>query len=108
MARSSLTRRVLPAALGAAAAAVLVPDLLGIDRRLPTIAAVAWRPQAVAGAALTAAALSAWRPARPARPAAAALAAVSAAGAAAIAARVRRPSAAASSGGRELTILSVN
>jgi endonuclease/exonuclease/phosphatase (EEP) superfamily protein YafD len=106
MARSSLTRRILPAALGAVAATILVPDLLKIDRRLLTIAAVAWRPHAVVSAALAAAALSAWRPARPA---AAALAAVSAAGAAAVIARVPRPVVGTSSaGGRELTILSVN
>ena len=99
-----LVRRALPVLVGGAAAAVLVPDVARLDRRLPMIATVAWRPQAVVGTALAAATLAA-PPAT--RPTAATLGAVAAAGAAALAARVRRP-APATPGPDDLTILSVN
>jgi endonuclease/exonuclease/phosphatase (EEP) superfamily protein YafD len=81
-------RRAAPVAAGALAAAVLLPDVLRLDRRLPAIATVAWRPQGVVCAAAGAAVLAVWRPARPT---AAALGAVAVAGAAAVAARLRRP-----------------
>jgi len=99
-------RRLAPAAvLGAAAVPVLVPDVLSLDQRLPMIATVAWRPQAVAGVALTATALAAWRPSRPA---AAALGAVAGAGLATLAARMRRSTPTATPTGTQLTVLSLN
>ena len=97
-------RRVVPTAVAAAAAAVLLPDVLGADRVLPSIAAVAWRPQALAGTALGALALSAWRPARPT---AAALGAVAAAALAAVVARSPRAGRIAP-GPDDLTILTAN
>ena len=104
MVLSRVTRRAVPVATAAAAAAVLLPDVLRLDRRLPLLAAVAWRPQAVVGTALAAAVLSV----RPrARPTAAALAVVAGAGAAATAARIPRP-AAAPPGPDDLTILALN
>jgi endonuclease/exonuclease/phosphatase (EEP) superfamily protein YafD len=97
-------RRAVPVAAGAAAAVVLVPDVLRLDRRLPGIATVAWRPQGIACAAAGAAVLAAWRPARPA---AAALGAAAAVGSVAVAARMRRPGATAA-GPATLTVLSLN
>ena len=58
--------RAVPAVLGGAAAAVLLRDVLRLDRRLPMLAAVARRPQAVVGVAAAGAALGAWRTTRPA------------------------------------------
>jgi endonuclease/exonuclease/phosphatase (EEP) superfamily protein YafD len=102
-----LARRAVPVLVGVAAGAVLVPDLLGRDRRLPMIATVAWRPQALAGAAAVAALLAPWRVTRPT---AAAVGAVALAGSVAIGARLRR--AAPPAGGRgsadSLTVLSAN
>jgi endonuclease/exonuclease/phosphatase (EEP) superfamily protein YafD len=92
-------------AIGLAAAAVLLPDLVGLDRRLPFLAAVAWRPQAVVGAAAGAAVLSAWRPARPT---AAAVAGVVAAGSVATAARLGRRPARAAGGPHDITLLCLN
>ena len=99
-----LARGALPLLTGAAAAIVLVPDLLGRDRRLPMIATVAWRPQAVAGAAAAAALLAPWRATRPT---AAAVGAAAFAGSVAIVARTRRPAAAAADSA-VLTVLSAN
>ena len=86
---SGAVRGVATAVLGGAAAVVLLPDVLRLDGRLPLIATVAWRPQAVVGAALAASALGAWRPTRRAG---AVLGTVAAAGATAVASRtlVRR------------------
>ncbi len=102
-------RRAVPVAAGVAAAAVLIPDVLRLDRRLPAIATVAWRPQGVVGAAAGAAVLAAWPPARRT---AAALAAVAVAGSAAVAARMRRPGVhprpPAAAGSATLTVLSLN
>ena len=94
-------------ALAVTAAGVLVPDMLGLDRRLLLLAAVAWRPQALVAAAAGAGALAAWRPARPV---AAGLGMAAAAGLAALGSRMRRP-AVASTGDVEpvdLTVLSLN
>ena len=104
-----VARGALPVVTGAAAATVLVPDLLvpdalGRDRRLPMIATVAWRPQAVAGALAAAALLAPWRATRPT---AVTVGALAAAGAATTAARMRRPVPAAGRGG-PLTLLSAN
>src|SRR5690349_3085643 len=77
--------RAAPAVLGGAAAAVLLPDVLRLDRRLPMLAAVAWRPQAVVGVAAAGAAFGAWRTTWPAG---IALGAVAAAGAVAVARRI--------------------
>jgi endonuclease/exonuclease/phosphatase (EEP) superfamily protein YafD len=104
MVSSRVARRALPAVALGATAVVLVPDVLRLDRRLPLLAAVAWRPQAVVGAALGAGVLSAW-PA--ARPTAAALGAAAGAGAVAVAARMPRRS---TVGARpdDVTILALN
>ncbi|MDT7580778.1 MAG: hypothetical protein QOK35_2042 [Pseudonocardiales bacterium] len=99
-----LARRVVPVLVSAGAATVLVPDVLGRDRRLPMIATVAWRPQAVAGAAAFAAVLAPWRVTRPT---AAAVGVIALAGSAAIAARTRRPAPVAA-GSDVLTVLSAN
>jgi endonuclease/exonuclease/phosphatase (EEP) superfamily protein YafD len=104
MARSRMVRRIAPVAVGTAAAAVLVPDLLRLDRRLPMIAALAWRPQAIAGAAASAAVLAA---SPPTRPTAAVLGTVAGVGLAAVAVRLRRPAPAASAA-TDLTVLSLN
>jgi endonuclease/exonuclease/phosphatase (EEP) superfamily protein YafD len=101
---SSTARRLALAAFGGAAAVVLLPDVLRLDGRLPMIATVAWRPQAVAGAALTASALVTWRPTRPAG---AVLCAVAAAGAVAVARRTGTERAAVATG-EPLTVLSAN
>ncbi len=98
-------RRAAPLAAGAAAAAVLLPDLVGLDRRLPLLAAVAWRPQAVVGAAVGAAVLSSWPPARPT---AAAVAAVAAVGTVATVARLGRSPDPTAGGPHELTLLCLN
>jgi endonuclease/exonuclease/phosphatase (EEP) superfamily protein YafD len=109
---SRLARRAAPVAVGAAAATVLVPDVLGLDGRLPMLAAVAWRPKAVVAAAVGATVAATWPPARPA--AAAAWGVVVGAGVAALRARMRRPAVHAPSadpdGGApvDLTILSLN
>ena len=97
-------RRVLPVLAGGAAAAVLLPDVARLDRRLPAIAAVAWRPHAVAATALAAAALAV-RPAG--RPTAAALAQAAAAGGTAVAARLPRGGSG-TAGRDDLTVLAVN
>jgi len=104
MVLSRAARGVAAAVLGGAAAVVVLPDALRLDGRLPWIATVAWRPQAVVGAALAASALGAWRPTRGAG---VALGAVAAAGAAAVAHRtpVRR---AAAGAGELVTVLSAN
>ena len=104
MSFSRAMRRGVPAVLGGAAAAVLLPDVLRLDGRLPMLAAVAWRPQAVAGVAAAGAALGVWRPTRPAG---IALGAVAAAGAMAVARRIpgRDDDGTA---GESLTVLSAN
>ena len=104
MSFSRAIRRAVPAVLGGAAAAVLLPDVLRLDRRLPMLAAVAWRPQAVVGVAAAGAALGAWRTTRPAG---VALGTVAAAGAMAVARRMpgRDDDGAA---GEPLTVLSAN
>ena len=104
MSLSSALRRAVPVAAGAAAALVLLPDVLRLDGRLPLIAAVAWRPHAVAGAAAAGAVLSAWRPTR--RPGVA-LGLVACAGAGAVAARLPRP-ARAGRAAVPLTVLTAN
>src|SRR5436853_6669831 len=108
MPASRLVRRVVrgavPVLTGAVAATVVVPDLFGRDRRLPLIATVAWRPQAVVGAAVGAALLAPWRATRPT---AAMVAAIAAAGTAAIGSRMRR-SAPTGVGSDVLTLLSAN
>ncbi len=98
-------RRAAPLVTGTAAAAVLLPDLVGLDRRLPLLAAVAWRPQAAAGAAVGAALLSSWRPARPT---AAAVAAVAAAAGVATAARRGRSPVPSPGGPHDLALLCLN
>ncbi|MCW0212428.1 MAG: endonuclease/exonuclease/phosphatase family protein [Pseudonocardia sp.] len=91
------------ALLGAAAAAVVLPDRLRVDHRFPFVDVVAFRPHTVAGATALAGLLSAFRPARPA---AAALGLVAGTGAAALVPRIRtRPAA---PGPAALTILSAN
>src|SRR5947208_2237014 len=102
-----LARRAAPPVLGVAAAAVLVPDVLRLDGRLPMIATVAWRPQALAAAVGGAGLLATWRPARPV---AAALGAVGLAGGVALGARLRRTAVRAEPAGdpADLTILSLN
>jgi endonuclease/exonuclease/phosphatase (EEP) superfamily protein YafD len=107
MLSSHAVRRIAPAVLGGVAAAVLVPDVVKLDGRLPMIAAVAWRPQAVVGAALAGSTLAAWRPTRPAG---LALGVVAAAGAAAVVRRLRRTAQEAAGGtaSEPLTVLSAN
>src|SRR4051794_8802364 len=107
MSFSHAVRRIAPAVLGGAAAVVLVPDVVTLDSRLPMIAAVAWRPQAVVGAALTGSTLAAWRPTRPAG---LALGVVAAAGAAAVVRRVRRTGqqTAGAAASEPVTVLSAN
>ena len=104
MVLSRAVRGVATAVLGGAAAVVLLPDVLRLDGRFPWIVTVAWRPQAVLGAALAASALGAWRPTRGAG---VVLGTVAAAGAAAVAHRtpVRR---AAAGPGEPVTVLSAN
>ena len=104
MSFSRAMRRCVPVSLGGAAAAVLLPDVLGLDGRLPMLAALAWRPQAVVGVAAAGAALGAWRTTRPAG---VALGTVAAAGAVAVARRMpaRDDDGAA---GEPLTVLSAN
>lgn len=99
-----MVRRLVPAVLGATAAAVVLPDVLRLDGRLPMIATVAWRPHATVGAALAASALGAWRATRPVG---VVLGAVAVSGAAAVVARtpLRRVAGAA---GEPLTVLSAN
>lgn len=108
MSTPRLVRRVargaVPLLTGAAAAAVLVPDLLGHDRRLSMIATVAWRPHAVVSAAAGAALLAPWRATRAT---AAVVGAVAGVGSVALAARMRRPAATAA-GSTTLTLLSAN
>jgi endonuclease/exonuclease/phosphatase (EEP) superfamily protein YafD len=99
-----VARGAVPVLTGAIAATVVVPDLLGRDRRLPLIATVAWRPQAVVGAAVGAALLAPWRATRPT---AAVVAAIAAAGSAGIGSRMRRPTPAAA-GSDVLTLLCAN
>jgi endonuclease/exonuclease/phosphatase (EEP) superfamily protein YafD len=103
MSRIRPLRFLAPLVVGAAASAVVVPDLLRWDRRLPMIATVAWRPQAVAGAALGVAVLAT---SRPLRPSAAALGVVAGVGLAALGGRLRPATAAPGTG--DLTILSLN
>jgi endonuclease/exonuclease/phosphatase (EEP) superfamily protein YafD len=99
----SARRFGIAAALGAAATAVVLPDRLGLDHRVPFVIAVAFRPHTVAGTAALAGVLAARRSSRPA---AVALGLVAAAGASSLVSRVlSRPSAA---GPAELTILSAN
>ena len=109
MSDTRLVRRVargaVPLLTGAAAAVVLVPDLLGRDRRLPMIATVAWRPQAVIGAAIGAALLAPWRATRPT---AAVVGAVAAAGSVAVVSRMYRPVPAAVGPDGVLTLLTAN
>src|SRR5690348_9436067 len=97
-------RPVLLLAGVAGAAAVLIPDLLGVDGRQPMLATVAWRPQALVGAALGAVVLSTRRSRRPA---AAVLGAVTAVGVTAIAARTPHADRVAP-GPHDLTILGLN
>ena len=104
MSFSRAVRRGVPAVLGGAAAVVLLPDVLRLDGRLPMIATVAWRPQAVVGAALAASALGAWRPTRPAG---VVLGAVAAAGATAVARRMPGRDGGGAAG-EPLTVLSAN
>ncbi len=103
MSFSRAMRRAVPVVLGGAAAAVLLPDALGLDGRLPMLATVAWRPQAVVGVAAAGAALGAWRPTRPAG---VALGTVAAAGAVAVARRM--PGREDRGAGESLTVLSAN
>ena len=101
---SRAARRLGLAALGATAAVVVVPDVLRLDRRLPMIATVAWRPQAVVGTAVAASVLAA---ARPTRRAGAVLGVVAAAGAVAVAHRTSIRSVERASG-ELVTVLSAN
>lgn len=93
-------------AAGLLAAVAVLPDRLGLDRRIPFVDSISLRPQATAAAAVAAVALV---QERRTRPAALAVAAVAAAGVAAVAGRaVRRPAAEPPADGVDLTVLSSN
>jgi endonuclease/exonuclease/phosphatase (EEP) superfamily protein YafD len=98
-----MRRSLLAAALGAGAAAAVLPDRFGLDRWHPFTALAALRPQAVGGAALVVGALSAFRTTRPA---AVAVGAVAAVGAAGLVPRLRRR--APSTGETGLLVLAAN
>jgi endonuclease/exonuclease/phosphatase (EEP) superfamily protein YafD len=94
---------LLATVLGAGAAAVVLPDRLGLDRRYPFPLLGALRPHTTAAAAVSAGLLAV---PRPTRPAALVVGAVALAGAAGLLGRVvprRRPS-----GTADLTVLAAN
>src|SRR4051794_8704132 len=94
-------------AAGLVAAAAVLPDRLGLDRRLPFVDSVSLRPQATAAALVAAAALA---PSRRTRPMAVVVGAVALAGVAAVAGRARRspPGRGPAGDTVDLTLLSAN
>ncbi|GAA4705504.1 hypothetical protein GCM10023215_51840 [Pseudonocardia yuanmonensis] len=98
-----MRRSLLATVLGAGAAAVVLPDRLGLDRRFPFTPLGALRPHGTAAAALAAGLLAV---ARPTRPAALAVGAVASTGVAGLVGRVVprcRPA-----GTADLTVLAAN
>jgi endonuclease/exonuclease/phosphatase (EEP) superfamily protein YafD len=93
-------------AAGLVAAAAVLPDRLGLDRRLPFVDSVSLRPQATAAALVAAAALA---PSRRTRPMAVVVGGVALAGVAAVVDRARRRPAPEPTGDTiDLTVLSSN
>src|SRR3954452_7874488 len=95
-------------AAGLVAAVAVLPDRLGLDRRLPFVDSVSLRPQATAAALVAAAALA---PSRRTRAMAVVVGAVGLAGVAAAAGRARRspaPRPGPAGDTADLTVLSAN